>query len=147
MKRFGFVIRLIVVLGVFAASLDLFGIRINSSDSLPHKLFWAYAKGEVKVGQIVSFKRFDTVVAKEIVGLPGDPIEVVDGVVWVGGREVGKALEVSPSGKNMTLLTRREVPEGKVFCRGTHPESFDSRYAEFGLVGEDEIVEWLKVIL
>lgn len=72
---------------------------------------------------------------KIIAGLPGDAITVNEsGEVRVAGRLIGKALAVSPSGKSFTPVAEGVIPEGYAFMAASHPNSFDSRYASFGLI-------------
>ncbi len=86
--------------------------------------------------------------AKRVLGLPGDLI-VRD---KEGIRVESKALEsqtfvllkTTREGKPLTPLSAKSVPEGYVFVAGDNPNSFDSRYEEFGLVPQEKI--WGKAI-
>jgi signal peptidase I len=53
-------------------------------------------------------------------------------------------LEKTSEGKPLTPLLATSVPEGYVFVAGDNPNSFDSRYEEFGLVPREKI--WGKAI-
>lgn len=39
-----------------------------------------------------------------------------------------------PTNPEYTPLKSQKIPKGFVFVAGTHPQSFDSRYEEFGLI-------------
>ena len=54
-------------------------------------------------------------------------------------------LEKTSDGKPLTPISATSVPEGYVFVAGDHPNSFDSRYEEFGLVPIEKI--WGKAVL
>ena len=77
--------------------------------------------------------------AKIIAGLPGDRIEIEDGIILIDGIPQGKQspnsmLSYTPSGI---------IPEGFFFAIGCCSDSFDSRYALFGLVPITAIKEQL----
>jgi type IV secretory pathway protease TraF len=99
------------------------GIWINRSNSLKGRAFFIYP-GRVKRGDLVGFKRGDLQVIKKVVGLPGDPITYQNGYVMVRGQ----SFEVVPGHEPL-----KSGGEG-YFVVGSHPHSFDSRYAAFGLI-------------
>lgn len=53
-------------------------------------------------------------------------------------------LERTSEGKPLTPISAASVPEGYVFVAGDNPNSFDSRYEEFGLVPIEKI--WGKAV-
>lgn len=53
-------------------------------------------------------------------------------------------LEKTSQGKPLTPISAAIVPEGYVFVAGDNPNSFDSRYEEFGLVPIEKI--WGKAV-
>lgn len=85
--------------------------------------------------------------AKQIVGVPGDLIRIDNGAFHVAGKKYGQILTHSRSGSPMTPINEGIIPEGYFFVYATHPQSFDSRYAEFGLVHLDQLVEELCPLL
>jgi len=85
-------------------------------------------------------------IVKIVAGLPGDPIEVRNGHVFVNYRYTGKVLPSSKSGQKYTPISVEAIPAGYVFVFGSDAESFDSKYEEFGLVDMDWIKERLWVI-
>lgn len=123
---------------------DLFGIRLNKSESIPYKVLLHVLQRQIpQKGDIVTFERFGKILAKEVIGLPGDFVRLKEGSVFVGEQEVGEVLTVSPSGVLLDSLEEQTIPEGFCFCMGHHPHSFDSRYSQIGLVAFDELKERL----
>lgn len=91
---------------------------------------------------------------KRVSGLPGDQIlHTKQGIKIKSIRKdehtcFSKALsplQKTSKGKPLTPLTSSIVPEGYVFVSGNNPNSFDSRYEEFGLVPLSKV--WGKGII
>lgn len=118
------------------------GIRINSTDSMPYTLLLS-RKGvdSPTKGMLVSFRHPKSIerLLKEVVGLSGDAIENLEGHILVDGRDCGTPVRES----SLTAVDPGAIPEGYVYVYAPHPESFDSRYREFGLVAEDDLEEVL----
>jgi len=121
-------------------------IVYSESESLSHSVFIVSSLDRpLKRGDYVTFsvpgnKYMGNVsVTKQIVGVGGDTIEIVDRVVFVNGVEVGLAKPVSRAGEELFVLAETVVPEGRYFVAGTHKDSYDSRYASFGLIGNQNI--------
>ena len=78
---------------------------------------------------------------KRIIGLPGDTIDLEDGLVYLNGTPLEE--DYIPIGGTMPhdAGTHFEVPEGSVFCLGDNRGvSKDSRYSDVGFVPIDDIV-------
>jgi conjugal transfer pilin signal peptidase TrbI len=122
-------------------------IRYNSSESLPYSIFVGIKTQNecLDYGMIITFNHETNQIplAKQITGLPGDSINIANGHIYVRGEDLGEVKTVSPSGYRLTPLTERIVPEGYLFVSGKHELSFDSRYAEFGLIPMDAVQEEL----
>ncbi len=72
---------------------------------------------------------------KRVIGLPGDTIEIVDGIVSVNGVELDEPYAILDSSNGVW-----EVPEGSLFMMGDNrPNSGDSR-TSLGFIDEDEVV-------
>ena len=135
-------------LGVFGISMTLpeTHFRLNASSSLPQTLFLAtrfpppFAKG-----QIVSIDHptLGLPVGKIVGGMPGDCISISDNVLFLNEKEIGKIQAISKSGKTYSPINEGIIEEGSYFVYTPHPDSFDSRYAEFGLIREEWIAEVL----
>ncbi|MDR1235384.1 MAG: S26 family signal peptidase [Holosporaceae bacterium] len=72
---------------------------------------------------------------KYMVGVAGDEIRYVGKVIYVGTTKVGEAKKTDL----LTPIPEGRIPESYVFVAGTHPDSLDSRYKEFGLVKETDV--------
>lgn len=116
-----------------------YGIRYNSSASLKHKIYVSIPAKKIQIGDIVNFSLPVSPVkfAKKVSGLPGDFIEVIGQKLYINGIEQGLIL------KNLKSIKQGKIPPGYFFALGTHPESFDSRYDDFGLVPQSYIKEKL----
>jgi conjugal transfer pilin signal peptidase TrbI len=141
-------ILLLLTIGVnFVSPVSIYGIRYNSSESLPYCLFLSKKSQGMHLdyGTIIAFNHATNQLplAKKITGLPGDIIDISNTHIYVRGEDLGEIKTISPSGYRLTPLTERIVPEGYLFVSGKHELSFDSRYAEFGLVPMDTVQEVL----
>lgn len=122
-------------------------VRWNRSNSLPGRMFigtsWTVTPQR---GDLVSFDhpQFPAPIAKIVVGVAGDLVEIVNGYVVVNEVDRGIILDKSPrSGKPLTPIEPCIIPDGYIYGWAPHPESFDSRYAEIGLIHISRIKERL----
>ena len=80
---------------------------------------------------------------KRIVGLPGDTIihekNALILLTQEGTDHNFPLLDKTTDGNSLTPLKVSTLPEGLVFVAGNTPNSFDSRYEEFGLVPVEKI--------
>lgn len=81
-----------------------------------------------------------TIFIKQVVGLPGDRIEVRDGAFWVGDHYVGAAKPFSKAGVPLTPAPEGVVPPGAYFVATPSPDSLDSRYALSGNIPQSAII-------
>ena len=86
-----------------------------------------------------------TLVAKQVIGVPGDHVLVNANGVWVNEQFWGALQHVKAGGRLWRLGHRPEeyvrderVPPHQLWVMGTHPRSFDSRY--WGYVSDEQIV-------
>lgn len=142
-------------------AMPFFTIGINLDHSLPGHVFLIH-KGEMpRRGQIVAF-RFQghppyfpagTTFVKILAGVPGDVVQaanngcieyrvhaptssMVIGCAKANARD-GLPLHPGPVGK---------IPQGRYAVAGTHPDSFDSRYAGVGWIRRDQIIGRARMI-
>ena len=138
-------------IGLFLSSLILISqfmiVRWNLSNSLPGRMFigttWDFTP---KRGDIVSFDHpmFPAPIAKVVVGVAGDSVDILRGHAIVNGSDRGIILDKSPkSGKPLTAIQPCIIPEGYIYVWAPHPESFDSRYQDIGLIHISRIKERL----
>jgi conjugal transfer pilin signal peptidase TrbI len=149
-KKTNFVLKILALLSLYVGLLffgetNRFGFRINRSNSLPFTLFYSSKFSDIKRNQFVSFQHlgYSKQIAKQILGLPGDAIEVRDHNIMINDEIISIWKDRSTSGKPYHPIEPQEIPEGYVYVHATHPDSFDSRYAEFGLIKVTDLEEEL----
>ncbi len=83
---------------------------------------------------------------KRVVGLPGDTVEIRDGILYVNDQAIDEPYLAEPMEDDLQKLT---VPEGCVYVLGDNRNiSRDSRYFDVGpipldhLLGEVHAVAW-----
>lgn len=127
-------------------------VALSKSESLDTAIFWVEPfKARPVSGDLVYFRApenpyFDGPVIKRVVGVPGDPIEVRGREVFVNGYEVGRAKPLTRTGEPLNPVTFEIIPDNHVFVAGEHIDSYDSRYAEFGLVPDRLLLGKAKAI-
>ena len=141
---------------------------INKSESLPGRVFLVVKGASFKKGDLIgieshqtSFGRTNRLI-KRVGGVAGDQIhfkiewqesgdryphlEMKDLKVnlYINDQCIGPVFNQTSEGTALTPLKEQRIPEGSYFVHGTHPKSFDSRYAEFGLISEEEFPSSIK---
>ncbi len=105
----------------------------------------AYTIGEIERGDIIIFESNlldengdNKLLIKRAIALPGDTIDISDGVVTLNGTPIKEDYTISDyTDGDVDNLT---VPEGMVFAMGDNrPVSNDSRSESVGLVDMDSI--------
>ena len=124
-----------------------FGVSFcfNVDDSLHYAFFVAKLNPiNVSRGAYVIFEH--TVLGqkkrliKRVIGVAHDEIKVKGNEVWVNEKKIGKLKSFSKTGLPLSSIQASVIPEGFIFVAGTHPDSFDSRYENFGLVPICEVL-------
>ncbi|NME84145.1 signal peptidase I [Clostridium sp. SM-530-WT-3G] len=98
---------------------------LNNNDRLIASRVWN--KDDIRRGDIIIFKsdELNELLIKRVIGLPGDHIEIIDGVVSVNGEKINE--DYVKNNKEYTGVF--DVPESKLFFLGDNrKESYDSRY-------------------
>jgi len=124
------------------------GILYAASDSLPYKFFWLIKKQQSfpQKNQLVAIDNHDTNYVhnvkfiKIVGGVAGDLITIVNHQIWINHTLIGKLRTHTNSQQPLTPIVNTIIPPGWIFVYATHPDSFDSRYREFGLVKIDKII-------
>lgn len=73
-------------------------------------------------------------------GCPGDRIRLEGRKVYVNDWFAGVAVPALEDGTPMPMVSAGIIPEGHYYLGASHPSSFDSRYAEFSLIAEQQII-------
>jgi signal peptidase I len=88
---------------------------------------------------------------KRIIGLPGETVEMRDGVVYVDGEPLPEAPTDEGgylSMRDMESYGPYEVPEGHLFMMGDNrPNSADSRFPSLGTIPVDDVVGRAFVVI
>jgi conjugal transfer pilin signal peptidase TrbI len=140
LKKIGFSLFLIFM--IYGLAVSQIQLALNVTPSLPHKLFvfskrnTPSLKAPSKDQFILFYKpEMGIDVVKHVKGVAGSQIHYDEqGHLWVDDFYVGKPHATSSKGVPVTAIQAGVIPPNYVFAYGSHDRSFDSRYAEFGLV-------------
>ncbi len=78
-------------------------------------------------------------IIKKIIGVAGDKIWFDDDKLFVNDIKIGSYKSIATDGRILHPIAAQTIPKGYVFLAATHPQSFDSRYQELGLVATDKL--------
>jgi signal peptidase I len=85
---------------------------------------------KIKRGEIVIFDPGDKgrgIYIKRVIGIPGDTVEIVGGLVYVNGKQIKE--DYLKPGTYTEGEIKQQIPEGEIFVLGDNREvSEDSRY-------------------
>ena len=110
----------------------------------------SYKLHDVHRGDVIVFKRPEAAksanpdddiedLIKRVIGLPGDTIETVDGVIYINDEPLPEPYLPDGTRSDSPPVERQVVPDGHLFMMGDNRgNSQDSRY--FGPIDEDLIV-------
>jgi signal peptidase I, bacterial type len=103
----------------------------------------AYMIKDVERYDIVAIQRFGSneyYDIKRVIGLPGDTVSVVGGILVVNGQQVDDDIPCKYVDQMGRLNRPIKLGDGEYFVLGDNPEhSEDSRFVNFGNVQENEI--------
>jgi conjugal transfer pilin signal peptidase TrbI len=138
---------LALAVGGQLAALPWYRLLINDTNSIDGTLYlWEKNalpnKGELAVLKWKGGAGYapNTLMFKWIKGVSGDDVQTEAQTVKINGVPVAEALSVSAKGTPMLLIQAQTIPSDFFFVANSVPNSFDSRYAAFGLVSKDAIV-------
>ena len=143
--RIGFVL-LVAVAGLWLLAATRVYVNASWSDKA-----WGYVSlplfgGDPAMGERVLFDPPGPVNApvpylKTVRGLPGSMVTVSSGrTVRIDGTAVGRAKTHALDGRALAAVEPGRIPPGRYFLHADHPDSYDSRYAEIGLVPRSRIL-------
>ncbi|MDF1805787.1 signal peptidase I [Hyphomonas sp.] len=125
---------------------ERWGFGLNMTESLPNWAFIVDSEAIPSRGNRAMFQAPDNPYydgqpfVKIVAGMPGDLVENRDGEIFVAGHYVGRAKSHSRDGRPLEAIETQNIPDGFVFMMGTHVDSYDSRYAEIGLIPVERII-------
>lgn len=123
-------------------------LLVNRSNSLPQTLFLLDKTRAPRCGEYTAFDMPNSArfyrgsrMIKHIRGCAGDRVNIEGQTVFVHGEPVGVAMRRSSKGRYVLQpINPVIIPPGKVYLSATHPQSYDSRYASFGLRDVNELL-------
>ncbi len=142
---------LIATLGVLFAAMTLAHPLLlwswNFSTSLPGSLYVTVRDRLPQPGDLVTYRwpggfgyPQGSLFHKRVAGRAGDAISWQADRVSVAGVPLGRALARTRDARPLAPLAAATVSPGHYFVHTAHPQSFDSRYANHGLVSREQIV-------
>lgn len=150
-KNIAFLLVLLAMLSVLSILYSMkpyWEISHNPTHSISKTWFVTHWHAIPDRGQLIVFKNPDQHIysptsrfVKYLRGLPGDRLEILGEKVFVNGKLMALANTLGPDGKPLAPLSFNGViPPKKYLALGTAADSFDSRYADFGLIDEEKIL-------
>lgn len=139
-------IAVVAVIALFVWKFVGYGVWITSGSMIPTLqikdrliVTRVHNPQNLQHGDIILFKNDefgDEILIKRLIGLPGDKIEIKNGVVYRNGEKLEEDYVKNNEKFNQTY----EVPEGKYFVLGDNrANSDDSRYWKYPYVDESKI--------
>ncbi len=135
----------LLVVGIGNAIKERTLLTINMSGSLDGKVFLIIKS----FGHPLDLQKDDYVafmhpwvpgpLIKKLKGLPGDKIEHKAGQAFLNNQLIGPVFNISRDQRTLTPGFEGVIPHHHYFVGGDHARSFDSRYAEVGLLTNETI--------
>ena len=136
----GFIVGLIItntlvkVVNVPSSSMEP---NINSNSRLILSLV-SYIRNDVNRGDIIVFTLGNTQYVKRVIGLPGDKVKCIQGIIYVNDIELEENYLAE---HNTSDFEEVSVPSDSYFVLGDNRDnSFDSRYWNNPFVSKDMII-------
>jgi conjugal transfer pilin signal peptidase TrbI len=140
-------IAILAIAGVYAMVVPYAAIEWNGTESLPGKVFlivkWQRpGLGEMGIFQPPANPYYPKGFAftKIVMGEPGDVISHHGRDVLLNGKVIGTCLQWdSGHRRRLNMTPDGIIPPGYHFVWTPHPHSYDSRYADIGLISDKQI--------
>ena len=121
-------------------------IGVNTTDSLPGTFYLVYRKEVPSKNDIIAFRapktRFydERVFLKLVKGRAGDTVTWNGRKFMINGESMGIAKEHSLGGEPLEPSTGGTIGNNQFFAWTPHPDSFDSRYSDIGLIDSKRVL-------
>jgi len=138
-------VALISLLGVTSCQRHYI-IGFNMTESLEGTVYLVFRGDVPTTDQIIAFKSPETrfypemMFLKIVKGRSGDTLSWDDQTILINGESLGLAKTVSKDGASMDKTPATTIGKGQFFTWTPHPDSFDSRYIDIGLVDSTRLV-------
>jgi conjugal transfer pilin signal peptidase TrbI len=129
---------------------DYFKIAFNWTDSIPGNVFLIVKNVKPEKGELAAFNIPENDFYKNIwftkyvAGVEGDKFSTVEkeGLlhIYLNDEDMGIIKSKSRNGIDLEPVTFGLIPKGYYFMWTPHVDSFDSRYAQIGLINEKNII-------
>ena len=135
----------ILVVGLGVVIREHTTLTVNMSGSLEGKYYFvvkSYGQRlDLKSGDYVAFIHLwvPGILIKQVKGIHGDVVIHINNKAFVNEELIGPILTMSHDQRTLTLGYQGVIPPHHYFVAGEHERSFDSRYAEVGLLTEENI--------
>ncbi|MBN9344464.1 MAG: hypothetical protein BGO76_00910 [Caedibacter sp. 38-128] len=135
----------ILVLGLGNCIHERTTLAINKSKSLEGRYFLVIKSYGLPLtlneGDYVAFTHpwVPSIVIKQVKGIVGDAVIHVNDKAFVNEVLIGPIFNLSHDQRTLTPGPQGIIPQGSYFVAGEHERSFDSRYAEVGLLTNENI--------
>lgn len=141
---------LCVVVALLWVVSDHFRLAFNWTDSVPGSVFLIVKDTKPKKGELAAFNIPENDFyrniwfTKYVAGVEGDVFSTAekDGFlhIYLNNKDMGIVKRKSRNGVELEPVTDGVVPKGHFFMWTPHVHSFDSRYAQIGLINEKNII-------
>lgn len=146
-KRFFAALALVAVIAIGITSCSKhYLIGLNTSDSLPGMFFLVYRDQVPDTDDIIAFRAPETRFYRErlflklVKGRAGDVLSWQGRTVLINGQSMGIAKGHSKSGEPLAPTPGMTIGNDQFFTWTPHPDSFDSRYSDIGLIDATRVV-------
>lgn len=147
---------LFVGLALVAKLNTRYELRWNLSSSIPAHFFVVDKKQMPKKGDYIAFNYYDisnddykmglldkppaVVFIKRVAGIQGDVVTQSNREFFINGKSVGTAKKEAKNGRVLNQNPfEGQIPDGYYYVNTPHKDSYDSRYADVGLIHVSEI--------
>jgi signal peptidase I len=126
-------VRLFVLEDVYVSGISMLPAYRSGETVLIRKLLYTPQRGDVVVFDSPSQTRL----VKRIIGLPGEEIEILNGIIYIDGAAVDKKYQTTTDKNEM--MSKITIPENSVFLMGDN-RSFSSDSRNFGPISTKSVI-------